>query len=365
MSDFYLEKFKCENLRNLKDRIVTFSPSLNLIYGENGNGKTNLLEGIYLLTEKKSFRKNTSFPQFINIEGEKSEIYLQALLYFQSQQTLSLKIYPDSRETWINNKREKKLPSNWKSLFVNPFDAHQFFQSSQFRRAWLDNSLSLVDENYRKILAKFTKILKQRNALLGYPRTSSNQLQLYALDEIFCTSAVELDVERFQLLGELNKLITPTFKVIFQDNHELKLTLQGQTHQWDIEKLLKALKESEIKDFSTHQTHLGPHRDTPHFLFDGFNAVEYCSLGQQKMSFMALQFAIIELFRYKNRIYPIVLIDDVSGELDYKRWQNLMQYLNQSAYQVILTTANRDFRSEFKKSSQVHLIEMNQGACLS
>jgi DNA replication and repair protein RecF len=97
-----------------------------------------------------------------------------------------------------------------------------------------------------------------------------------------------------------------------------------------------------------YKTHYGIHRDDYVFHFDGFNSFEYCSLGQQKMSFLSLIFAYIELFRYKYTSYPIVLIDDVSGELDSRRWKNLITYLKDKKFQVMITTANENFRKELE-----------------
>src|SRR5690606_34270057 len=82
---------------------------------------------------------------------------------------------------------------------------------------------------------------------------------------------------------------------------------------------------------------------------DGLNSYDYCSLGQQKMSYLSLLFAYIELFRYKYTSYPIVLIDDVSGELDRFRWQKLVEYLEKSEFQVLITTANEKFKEELER----------------
>ena len=97
------------------------------------------------------------------------------------------------------------------------------------------------------------------------------------------------------------------------------------------------------------------------FEFDGYNAYEYCSLGQQKMTFLSLLFAYIELFRYKFRTYPIVLLDDVSGELDERRWRNLISYLQAKKFQVFITTANESFKHELEKIEDSNKIIISDG----
>src|SRR5690606_24174314 len=88
-------------------------------------------------------------------------------------------------------------------------------------------------------------------------------------------------------------------------------------------------------------------------LFDDFNAIEFCSLGQQKMSYLSLLFAYIELFRYKFKAFPLVLLDDLSGELDETRWKLLVQFLNRQEFQVLITSANEKFREELDSISNV------------
>ena len=128
---------------------------------------------------------------------------------------------------------------------------------------------------------------------------------------------------------------------------------------WDTKKIFDFYRHQEANDIKTHITQVGIHRDDFIFSFDGLNAFEFCSLGQQKMAFLSLIFAYIELFRYKFSSYPIVLIDDVSGELDSQRWKNLIQYLETKSFQVLITTANENFGKELEKipNSKKFLIE--------
>jgi DNA replication and repair protein RecF len=142
----------------------------------------------------------------------------------------------------------------------------------------------------------------------------------------------------------------------------LELTLDSVFVHWDKKKIFDFYRHQENVDLKAGVTQVGIHRDDFIFSFDGLNAFEFCSLGQQKMAFLSLIFAYIELFRYKFTSYPIVLIDDVSGELDSQRWKNLVQYLETKNFQVLITTANENFGKELEKipASKKFYIEHGQ-----
>lgn len=348
MNCWKIKKLQAQNFRNLKNSIFDFSSGINCILGQNGNGKTNLLEAVYLLTNKKSFRKNTDYSQMINIEGEKPELILQSV--FESEGELlpySLRMTDSSEERFLSNKPEKKkTPSS--SVFINPFDAYHFHTSSTFRRQWIDSHISLGDKEYRQVLTRFQKAMKFRNSVLSFGGKNTST-QLRAIDEQISDYSAIITQKRFEFLDALNKFITPTFKAIFSEEHALELTLDSLFVHWDKKRIFDFYRHQENVDIKAEVTQVGIHRDDFIFSFDGLNAFEFCSLGQQKMAFLSLIFAYIELFRYKFTSYPIVLIDDVSGELDSQRWKNLVQYLETKNFQVLITTANENFGKELEK----------------
>lgn len=343
-----VKKLQAQNFRNLKNSVFDFSPGINCILGQNGNGKTNLLEAIYYLTNKKSFRKNTDYAQLINIEGENPEIILQSVFVNEGELIpYSLRMNDRLEERFFNNKPEKsKTPSS--SVFINPFDSYQFHTSSTFRRQWIDSHISLMDREYRQVLTRFQKSMRFRNSVLGMGGKSASS-QLLAIDEQVSEYSAFITAKRHEFLQSLNEFITPTFKAIFSEDHALLLNLDSLFVHWDKKKIFDFYRHQENADLKAGVTQVGIHRDDFIFSFDGLNAFEFCSLGQQKMAFLSLIFAYIELFRYKFTSYPIVLIDDVSGELDSQRWKNLIQYLETKNFQVLITTANESFGKELEK----------------
>ena len=357
MESWKLKKLQPKNFRNLGNQVFDFVPGINCIFGNNGNGKTNLLEAVFLLTNKKSFRKNTSYAQMINIEGGQPEIILQSA--FSNEKDLlaySLRMSDEHEERFMNNVLEKKTPTS--SVFINPFDSYSFHTSSTFRRQWMDSHLSLMDADYRKVMGRFTKSMRFRNSVLAIGgKTASNQLK--AIDEQVAEYSENITAKRLDFIAGLNQQITSTFKAIFAEEHQLELDLESLFSLWDRKKIFDFYRHQESSDLKARVTQVGVHRDDFIFSFDGLNAFEFCSLGQQKMAFLSLIFAYIELFRYKFSSYPIVLIDDVSGELDSRRWENLIRYLETKKFQVLITTANENFGKELERipNSKKFLIE--------
>ncbi len=343
-----IKKLQAQNFRNLSSSVFEFTPGINCIFGQNGNGKTNLLEAVYLLTNKKSFRKNTSFPQMIDIEGGQPQIILQSV--FENEADLvsfSLRMSEEYEERYLNNSPVKSTtPST--AVFINPFDSYTFHTSSTFRRQWMDSHISLMDKEYKQVLSRFQKAMKFRNSVL-YTGGKSASVQLRAIDEQVADYSALLTKKRYEFLGQLNQFITPTFKAVFAEENTLQMDLDSLFVHWDTKKIFDFYRHQESSDIKAEITQVGIHRDDFIFSFNGLNAFEFCSLGQQKMAFLSLIFAYIELFRYKFSSYPIVLIDDVSGELDSQRWKNLIEYLETKNFQVLITTANENFGKELER----------------
>jgi DNA replication and repair protein RecF len=355
-----VKKLQAQNFRNLSPSVFEFTPGINCIFGENGNGKTNLLEAVHLITNKKSFRKNTGFPQMIDIEGGQSQLVIQSV--FENNQELvsySLRMSEELEERFQNSAPIKgKTPST--SVFINPFDSYTFHTSSTFRRQWMDSHISLMDKEYKQVLGRFQKAMRFRNSILGYGGRDTS-MQLRAIDEQVAEYSAIITNIRHKFLGELNKFITPTFRAIFSEENTLQMDLDSLFVHWDAKKIFEFYRHQESSDIKAEVTQVGIHRDDFIFSFNGLNAFEFCSLGQQKMAFLSLIFAYIELFRYKFSSYPIVLIDDVSGELDSQRWKNLIEYLETKSFQVLITTANENFGKELERIPNSKKFYIEQG----
>ena len=362
MKSLKLAKLQLKNFRNLEEAIISFGPGINCIFGQNGNGKTNILEALYFIVHRKSFRKNTSFPQLLSIDGDNPEIYFSSIFIDDEESNLisySGK-YGEKKSEWFLDQKPSKKKLNIGIVFINPFDSYGFHNTPGHRRTWVDQHLSQLDGLYKSTLKKFNNALKFRNTLLG-KKPPRYKEQIQASDDEFCRLSVQLTAMRVEFLKDLERFISPTFKEIFSEEHDLKITLDTKLTSGDPQQLKNILLENFQKDEIIGHTSYGIHKDDYVLLFDGLNSFDFCSLGQQKMSYLSLLFAYIELFRYKFMSFPIVLIDDVSGELDSFRWRRLVEYLEKSKFQVLITTANEKFKEELEMIHGVNKVEVDSG----
>lgn len=361
MDDLKLEKIQVSNFRNLKNEIIEFGPNINCILGDNGNGKTNILEAVYVLATRRSFRKNASFPQFLGMDGEKPEIIFSSVIN-DGKRSIS---YSGKIETlgsnWFLDGRPAKKKPDLSAIFLNPFDSYAFHNTPSFRRNWFDGHLSLLNREYKKVLNQYNQALRFRNTLLA-KRPSHYLEQIGAIDIDFAKYSTFLTRERVRFLEDLRPFCAQTFQEIFCSQHEIDFQLDGRYINLSPEAVVLKLQERLQIDLNAGRTTYGVHKDDYVLLFDGLNSFEYCSLGQQKMSYLSLVFAYIELFRYKFRSFPMVLIDDVSGELDKHRWKKLVEYLRKREFQVFITTANEKFREELEQIAGARRLYVEAGS---
>ena len=364
VTEYKITKLQVTNFRNLNPDIISFSNGINCILGENGNGKTSILEAINVLATKKSFRKNTSFPQFLSIDGGKPEIIFSSVFENDNNEKISYssRMTNDSILWFIDgNPVKKKL--DIKIVFINPFDSYGFHNNASDRREWLDYFLSQLDSNYKRNLAKYTIALRFRNTLLK-KKPFKYKEQIIAADGEFSILSMYLTARRIEFLKEIEPYITQTFQKIFSERHNLQINLDSKIINLSAISVQKIFLEGLEADCERGHTSYGPHKDDYVLLFNGLNSYDYCSLGQQKMSYLSLLFAYIELFRYKYRSYPMVLIDDVSGELDQHRWRKLVEYLEKREFQVLITTANEKFKEELDRINGANKIHIKNGSVI-
>ncbi|MBT3982014.1 MAG: DNA replication/repair protein RecF [Bacteriovoracaceae bacterium] len=350
MSDYKISKMQLTNFRNLGGETISFSKGINCILGENGNGKTNLLEAIYFLINRKSFRKNAAFPQILSIDGENQEIYFSSTIENVNEDvvhSVSGKWNKDGGSWYIDGRPSKrKMPIG--SILINPFDSFNFHSKPQFRRKLIDQLAGDLSKEFKKVLNRYQKSLIFRNGLLSKkPSKYLEQIKIISVE--LAEVSAQLTRMRLEFLNKLNEKVGETFKNIFSESHIMSLELETKCGGWKKEDFINKWEQDLQKDLILGFTKSGVHKDDFHFYMDGFNSFDYCSLGQQKMSFLSLIFSYVELFNEGVGHYPVLLIDDVSGELDKERWRKLVSFLERRSFQIFITTANEEFRRELAR----------------
>ena len=362
MAAYKISKLQVKNFRNLQQDIMEFSPKINCILGKNGEGKTNILEAIHFIATRKSFRKNTGFPQFLGMDGEKPEILFSSVFTVNEKKAISYngKISEEYSE-WsfdgISGRKTVEIPI----VFINPFDSYGFHNLANQRRNWFDRHITLLSEKYKNSLNKYKHLLRFRNNLLK-ERPSCYREQILALDREIAVHSKVLTEERIAFLADIQDFYCNVFGQIFSDKYSLQIHLETRVKGFGEQDIFDFMQHRVAKDEAAKITTYGVHRDDYAFLLDGLSTRDYGSLGQQKMSYLSLLFAYIRLFRYKMSSFPIVLIDDVSGELDRTRWGLLVRYLEKCEFQVLITTANERFEEELEKIVGVNKMRVQSGS---
>lgn len=357
----HIEKLVIQNFRNFENQYVNFDSYINCIFGNNGNGKTNILEAIYLLINRRSFRKNSNFAQFLNYDLDETNFNLQILFQQDSErQTLAVKHDGPSIVTYSRNGKIDKSKSDLVTIFINPFDAYEFFNTPKKRREWIDDHLSYIDPIYKRELRTYTQALRQKNILLQ-KKSYDYEGQIRVLNLQLAQSIILISNKREVFLDELKQYYFNTFKQIFDIECELGVELESSVPKMSLEKTENYLNQALEKESIIGKSQYGIHKDNYLIFFNGLNAIDYCSVGQQKMTYFSLIFAYIKHFRYKCNTFPIVLMDDISGELDENRWNKLISYLESLNLQVIITTANKKFKEKLVKLNSVKLLNVTEG----
>jgi DNA replication and repair protein RecF len=335
-----LRTLTAQNFRNLVPEEIPFHPQANVIVGPNGQGKTNLLEAVYFLATTKSFRtaKVTSLFRF----DEPNVFVTGALLRDGIEKTLSvgLETGETRRRVLMINGEKVTLPAylNAMSVFAYSSARLEIIRGTpEERRRFLDRGIASINPAYLEQLTRYTRVLRQRNALLvDIAQHRAAAATLDAWDNELMVAAAAVHRARAAYAADL----AGEFKAI--------VAAHGY-HVANVEMLYRPSATDELAKHRRHElrarmTLAGPQRDVLDFLVDGRPAAEVLSGGEQKMIVLFLKFAKLELFRRRHDDAALFLLDDVDAELDLSILERLLTKLPAST-QVFATSAKEAFLS--------------------
>lgn len=340
-----LRKIKLINFRNYKSFNINFQKNINIIIGDNAQGKTNILESIYTLALTKSYR-TTNDSNLIRLDQEKfiitGEIKDEKIF-----KKLSLELYKGTKVAKINDNVINKISDYVGNLYVilsSPDDLQMIKGSPSERRNFLNIEISQLSSNYIKKYNEFNKILKMRNDYLKLLFT--NSLCDYNYLDILTNNLIEREIdiyiERYNFINKINDNITDIYKNItgikdLKILYETNVEFNNYEPEYMKKTLLEKYRKNQQREISMGMTLYGPHRDDFTFLIDNNDIKIFGSQGQQKLAFIALKFAEIRIFEEKTGTKPIILLDDIFSELDKTKKNKLIQYIDND-YQVIITS---------------------------
>lgn len=337
-----LESLHLLFFKNYEEANLGFSPHINCFVGDNGSGKTNLLDAIhYLSLTKSAFTSvdTTSIKQgaeFFVVKGKfradpdtKPEL-IQCSLRLGQKKTITHDKQPYERVS--------DHIGRYPVVLISPYDTDLIRQGSEERRKYLDSLISQLDHEYLERLIRYTHLLKQRNSLLklaadrqaGYDRD-----YLLVLDEQLAPLGEQLAKRRQEFLAEFEPIFQRHYQQLADGRELVTLSYKSELPGADF---LKLLRLQERKDLSLQRTTVGPHRDDVTFLMDGVAVKSYGSQGQQKSFAIALKLAQFEVLAHHKQHKPLLLLDDIFDRLDEKRITRLMQLVaNHTFGQIFLT----------------------------
>ena len=360
-----LAAIEATNFRNLSGKIE-WGPRLNILYGNNGQGKTNWLEAIHVLARTKSFRTQR-LQETIRFGEHLAVIRGKVTTGADLERDLQVTVHNNSKTIFVNSKREA-LARYLTQLQVFSFtatDLEVVRGVPEARRRFLDRGISSLRPAYLKTISDYSKVIKQKNRVLQLANEGELSLEktedlLAPWNEQLVRLAAQIHRERQEYVANLNATLE---RQLF-DRRDIQTryvsSLEGKGDLNDYESLLRSRMSLRLAaEVAAGHALIGPHRDDLEIQLDGREIRVYGSSGQQRSALLLLDLAAISLYNYKADDQPVFIIDDVDAELDEGRIRHLLEYL-ENRTQTFITTSKRSHVQGFFSRANVYEIEDGQ-----
>ncbi|MDD4211159.1 MAG: DNA replication/repair protein RecF [Clostridia bacterium] len=358
-----IKKIKLINFRNYKNQTIDLNDGLNVLVGENAQGKTNLIEAIYFSCIGKSPRTKKE-NELINWQAENAKIEIELEKKEGSKLIevfLNKKGKKNIKINGINILRIGELIGTLNCVFFAPDELKLVKDSPQDRRRFMDIDLSQLSKNYFYLINTYNKILAERNKLLKDTKSFDTLKQtIYIWDKQLADVGSKIIIRRIRFLNALKVYANKTHQELTSNKENLELFYEGIVEKTTEEIKQKLLKEYEInleKDFRLGFTNIGPHRDDISILTNGIDVKSFGSQGQQRTVALSLKLAELEIFASERGEYPILLLDDVLSELDDERKNKLLN--KTKTVQTLITTTN------FNYKQKANILKVKEGTITS
>ena len=360
----YLSKIELSHYRNYKKEKIKLCDKVNIFIGDNAQGKTNILESIYILALTKSHR--VGFENNI-IENGYQACKIKGNLYDNNfLKELELLVNMDKKKVSINNKEIKKIAdyiSNMNVVMFCPNDLDIVKGSPQVRRNLLNIEISQLYPFYVNYLNEYNKILKNRNEYLKQLNINgmTDTRYLEILDEKLIERGCDIYLYRKKYLDYINEKIKDIYKNIMNIDdlniiYETNIDIDSFEQETIKEKFRKKLKNNLKREIFQGMTLYGPHRDDFSFYIKDENLKYYGSQGQQRLAIISFKLAEVSLFKEEKNTSPILLLDDIFSELDIKKRNKLIKYIPLDTQTIITTTDLKNIQKKILNSAKVFLV---------
>lgn len=348
-----IKKLKVENFRNLENLDIEFSEGVNIIYGNNAQGKTNIIESIYIFSFGKSFRANKD----IELLKFDKEYFLSNIEIMKKDRELEMDFGFDKisnkKMIKVNGVIQKKISDIIGKLNVvvfKPEDIKIVTDSPSIRRKYIDYLISSISKSYLENITKYKKVMEERNNLLkeiklrlkgskNLDETDSNFLDVY--DKLLSKLNCEIYNERKRVIEKLNNYIYDIHLKLTENyinNEKLHIKYVSNVAE-DIEKMYNNLSKSRLNDINKGYTSLGIQRDDYIISINSLDVSIYGSQGQKKSSIISLKLSELKVIEEVIGEKPVLLLDDYMSELDEKRRLKFLDIIED--IQIIITTTHK------------------------
>lgn len=336
----FFKEIKLRDFRNYSEEKTAFHPKVNIITGNNAQGKTNLLEALYMMSLGKSFRtaKDNEMIGFGKQHAKISTISIKEdrllemeIILEEGQKTVKI----DGQKTT----RNADMLENIYIVIFSPEDLKIVKDEPEKRRKFLNRELCQIKPIYYKNLAKYKRILLQRNHLLKQDNIPREMLSVW--DEELADTGARLMMERAGFIKKIDKISREIHYRITENKEKLEITYESDIKQREDlktqkEEFLKKLEKTYQNDLYRRTTTCGPHKDDLKITAEGIDIRSFGSQGQQRTAALSLKLSEIQLIKEETGETPILLLDDVLSELDFSRQKFLISSL--SDVQLFITT---------------------------
>ena len=333
----YANHLELKQFRNYQTLSLDLGPHLTIVTGDNAQGKTNLLEALYLCATGRSWR---TYNEKECIARDKEEAYVGLdYMYRDKKEKVEMVLRRNARKSAMINgypvHRINDLFGRFHVVVFSPEDLYLVKGSPSKRRRFLDMEISQQDPIYLYNLQQYTIVLKQRNRLLKTEKDPDRLKEtLFAWDKQLAYYGIRVIQRRMDFLKELTVYTAKVHEKISGGKEEVTMKYE-ETVPADQEIFLRRLELSFDKDRKTASTTIGPQHDDVAFLINGIDVRIFGSQGQQRTLALSLKIAVMQMMRDKLSDSPVLLLDDVMSELDHERQRQLTEYISSS--QTILT----------------------------
>ena len=344
--------------RNINDMSLSFNEGVNIIYGENAQGKTNILEALWLFTGMKSFRSSKDAEQIL---FGKDRAKIKVNFFAENLEQNAEIIFGEKKSIFLNEIKQSsvnRFVEQYHAVIFSPEHLSLVKGGPKERRQFCDNALCQIKPGFYEYLSKYKKNLVQRNALLkDYKYNTSIEMMLDIFEENLAQLGTQIILQRKRYLKVLSEQVKIIYNGISSGKEEIELvydeSFDTESEENTKKAFLKALQNSRGDDMNTLSTSIGPHRDDIEILINGISARKFGSQGQQRSAVLALKLGEANVLKEKTGEQPIALLDDVMSELDEQRQDYILHHID--GWQVFITCCDPHTILRLKEGKTFHI----------